>query len=382
MEEGMERYIPSPEEIRKAEEIMTPEQKISSEIRNRFKFQERDPFDDFMEHIDQDAERRSPTPEEKKQMDANLVKLGEIFRDSEVNWHIDGALNISLLKGEYIGIHKDVDISIEQSELEKTDGQLERNGYGLFLSYPKDSKEPKGKKIMERVSFQEFTDDQSGHLMIAAIDEQGKIKEGDSLNFIDVHLVKRNEKGNPTGWSGAELPLKWFEAQPIQFQGQEVHLSHPAKVAYFKIHSERNYDQTDLKALAETGSLSIEDINEIQQTFEQEKNTRRTEIENLLTRVAEKITPLMSSEEIFGIFSEEPKITKSKMDKIREPLKVLSQKIEKSDKSNEEITRLAFETFNLEASEDILQKKINELKTWIEDGVKLKELRDSLGLEK
>ncbi len=376
----MEKYKPSSEEVAKAEEMMTPEQKTASEVRGRFKFQERDPFDDFMEHIDQDAERRPPTPEEKGRMDANLVKLGKVFEGSDLKWHVDGALNISLAKGEYIGIHKDVDISIEQNELEKVDGQLERSGYGLFLSYPKDPKEPKGKKVMERVGAQEFTDEQSGHLMIAAIDEQGKIREGETLNFIDVHLVKRNQTGNPTGWGGVELPPKWFEARPVQFQGQEIHLSHPAKVAYFKLHGERNYDQTDLKALAEAGVLSIKDMDEVQQTFEQEKVARRTEAENLLAGVAEKITPQMSAEEIFDVFSKEPRIARA-MEQIREPLKVLSQKIEASDKSKREITRLAFETFNLEVSVDERQKKIEELKRWVEDGIKLKELRGSLDLK-
>ncbi len=368
MKEGMEKYIPSPEEVAKAEEMMTPEQKASSEIRERFKYQERDPLDDFMEHIDQDVERRPPTPEEKARMDANLIKLGKVFEGSDVKWCVDGALNISLTRGEYIGIHKDVDISIEQGELGKADGQLERNGYGLFLSYAK--KNPK-EQIMERVGAQEVTDELSEYLMIAAIDEQGKIREGEILNFIDVHLVRRNESGNPTGWGGVELPLKWFEAQPVQFQDQEIHLSHPAKVAYFKLHGGRNYDQTDLKALAETGVLSIEDVDEIQQTFEQEKIARRIKVESLLAGIAEKITPQMSAEEIFGIFSEEPNLARE-MEQIRELLRVLSQKIETSDKSKDEIIRLAFETFNLEVSADARQKKIDELRRWVEDGIKLR----------
>lgn len=158
MKEKVENYTPPSEEISKAEEMMTSEQKIGSETRERFKFQERDPFDDFMEHIDQNAERRAPTPEEKQRMDANLIKLGKVFEGSDIKWHIDGALTISLIKGEYIGIHKDVDISIEQGELEKVDGQLERSGYGLFLSYQKDPNEPRGKKIMERVGAREFSD--------------------------------------------------------------------------------------------------------------------------------------------------------------------------------------------------------------------------------
>ncbi len=42
-------------------------------------FQKRDPFDDFMEHIDQDAERRSPTEAEIEKMDKNMIHLGKIL---------------------------------------------------------------------------------------------------------------------------------------------------------------------------------------------------------------------------------------------------------------------------------------------------------------
>src|SRR3989344_753776 len=375
-----EKYIPSQEEVAKAEDMMTPEQKTASEARERYQYQERDPFDDFMEHIDQNAERRSPTEKEKQRMDNNFLSLGKIFEGSDVKWHIDGALNISMARGEYIGIHKDVDISIEENELEKVDEQLGKSGYGLFLSYPKDQAEPKGKKIMERVGAKKFSEEESGHLVIAAIDEQGKIREGQTLNFIDVHLVKRNEAENPVGWGGVELPSKWFEAQPMTFQGQEIHLSHPAKVAYFKLHGTRNYDQTDLRALTETGKLTLEDVNEIEQTFEQEALARRKEAGTLLSRGAEKISPEMSADQIFNIFAEEPRIAQA-MEQIREPLKALSQKIETSDKSKDEIMKLAFETFNLEASAEERRKKIEELKRWTADAIKLKELRDGLGLK-
>lgn len=40
-------YNPSPEEIQKAKGMITEEQKEASETRAEFKFQERDPFDDF-----------------------------------------------------------------------------------------------------------------------------------------------------------------------------------------------------------------------------------------------------------------------------------------------------------------------------------------------
>ena len=120
-----------------------------------------------MEHIDQNAERREPTPEEKTQMDNNLIKLSQIFGDSKLSWQLDGALNISLMKGEYIGIHKDTDISIEKEELEQANQQLGKSGYGLFLSHEKD---PNGKKLMERVG-PNLSEEEAGHLVVAAVDD-------------------------------------------------------------------------------------------------------------------------------------------------------------------------------------------------------------------
>jgi|GEM_PF-953493 len=237
-------------------------------------YQERDAFDDFAAHVDQSFERRKPTPEEVRQMDSNLLQLGRIFEGSDVRWHLDGAQNISLLKGEYIGIHKDIDISVEEADMAKFYDALAKSGYGLFLSYPKNPKEPRGKYVMERVEDLKPTENRPDGLMIAAIDEKGKIRE-EGLNYPDVHLVKRNEQGKPIGWGGIELPEKWFEAHTVELHGVQINLSHPAKVAYFKLHSTRNYDFTDLRALAETGELTPDDVAEIEQTIKAENLVRR-----------------------------------------------------------------------------------------------------------
>ncbi|MDP3985360.1 MAG: hypothetical protein Q8P82_01225, partial [bacterium] len=206
----MRESMPSPDDIAKAEAFMSPEQQQATEIRERFKFQERDAFEDFLAHIDQDGERRAATESEREQMDENISKLGTLFEGSDLRWQIDGALNISLARGEYIGIHKDVDVSIERDELEKIDAQLERKGYGLFLSYAADSADPESKKIMERVGARQFSQADEDHLLIAAIDEQGKIRENETLNFIDVHLAKRDAQGSPLGARDVVLPEKWY----------------------------------------------------------------------------------------------------------------------------------------------------------------------------
>jgi hypothetical protein len=251
-----------------------PPHKKSNEKAEENIHQERDAFDDFAAHIDSNFERRKPTPEEAQQMDVNLAKLGKLFESSDIGWQLDGGLNISLLKGEYIGVHKDIDISIEESDLAKFYDVLKQSGYGLFLSYPRNPRKPGGRYVMERVEGLKPLENRRGELMIAAVDEQGKLRE-ESFNYPDVHLVKRNQAGRPIGWGGVELPEKWFGARIIELKGTKIHLSHPAKVAYFKIHDTRNYDLADLRALAETGEITTDDVAEIERVVNAENIVRR-----------------------------------------------------------------------------------------------------------
>lgn len=240
-------------------------------------YQRREPFPDFMEHVDENMMRRAPTPEEKAQMDANIIQLGKLFEGTDAKWHIDGALNISLLKGEYIGIHKDIDVSVEEVDLEKFEKHLATSGYGLFLTYPSNTKQPEGEHMYERVSGKDFLGGRKGGLMICAVDESGDIQEQNvkPLNFIDVHPIRRNESGSPLGWGNTELPNKWFEAKNTTFQGQQINLSHPAKVAYFKLHQGRPYDLEDLRTLTETGKLTSNDVDDIERTIMRESTLMR-----------------------------------------------------------------------------------------------------------
>jgi hypothetical protein len=328
------------------------------------KFQERSPFGDFLARIDNGV-RPEATPEDQERMDSNLVQLGKIFEGSNTNWHIDGALNISIRKGTYLGVHKDVDVAIEKADLPTMQQQLEANGYGLFFSYPKNPDEPEGANIMERVSAEKFAEGASDHLSIAAIDGNGKIRTGASLNFIDVHLVKRNEQGKPLDWGDVELPEEWFIAQPTQFKGQELHLSHPAKVAYYKLHATRDYDRTDLKAFAETGALTVDDVDTIGSVIEKENDVRRASVESLLQRVTEGMKLGMSTSEIVDAFVREP-LVQASLEQVRPQVEAVSEKIAQSDMSFETITNLTYEAFGIRAALQERKDRVAELRGWVE----------------
>lgn len=353
-----EKYTPTQPEIETAENTMTPEQKNDSQLREKYHIQAFDPFDDFPEDMDENSERRLATDKEKEQMDKNLITLGKIFKNCNTNWHLDGALNISLLNKEYIGVHKDIDISIEKDELEKTETQLEKNGYAFFLSH----RDSSGKNVMERINAKNSADDNFKNLMIAKIDKDGKILNEESLNFIDTHLIKRNEQGTPIGYAGIELPKKWLEAKPIDFNGEKINLSQPAKVLYFKIHCPRKYDQTDLYSFIEKNNLSSTDIDEVEKILNNETMAREKLVKETFDEVSEKIKNGMDKNQIFSIMLENKNI-KNAAQKNEEQIKQLAEDIA-NKKTEEKIVDIAFKSLGINQLTNDLENRIKDLKNF------------------
>jgi hypothetical protein len=336
-------------------------------VREQFRYQERPAFfDETVLDQDKGDERRKPTDAEREQMNSNMQKLADIFDGSDLRWQLDGALNISLMKGDYIGVHKDVDLTIDQDDLEKLEKQLFSKGYGLFLS--SEHEDPKKRK-MKWVSAEEFRKAPKEHLMIAAVDERGKIREGESLNFLDVHLVKRDERGRPLGFGGAPLPEKWYEAQPITFKGAEINLSHPAKVAYFKLYCKRGFDETDLWALAETGKLTMDDVGEIENVLEQEFENKRETISTIIERVVRNITETSKPEEIFeALIKDQDVAGRVEKEEDKERLRKLAELIGKQDdKSLENIKNVVMNAVGVEAEISEQRKKLQTLQQRVGD---------------
>jgi len=273
-----------------------------SDLRAQNRLQERPAFHDEAEgNFEQ---RRALTPEDRAEMDQKIARLSALLSGALVRWQLDGALNISLLKGDYIGVHKDVDLSVEPEDLEALEEHLHKQGYGLFLN---SKHADPSKKTMMWVAASEFRE-APHERSLAAIDAKGKICFDATLNFVDVHLVQRDGKGRPLGFQGIPLPEKWYEPKLFIYRGNELFLSHPAKVAYFKLHGDRAYDLVDLLALAETGALSLDDIHDIEHLIKQEEKDIKQKIQTVTQRVAPQITPGMTGENLYRLFSEAPEM--------------------------------------------------------------------------
>jgi hypothetical protein len=363
MPEKIEEYIPSENEARVAEVMMSDKERRKSEIRLKYWEQPRPEWGDFAgDSIDENHERRKPTEEEERFMENSLLELSNLFADSGLNWHLDGAINISLMKGEFIGVHKDVDVSVEAGELSKLDAHIFKKGYGLFFSYLPDGSE---EKILRRTSADGLRQVQNEQLLIVAIDENGKIVLDRNLNFIDLHLINRNKDGKPIDRQGIILPEDWFVPRKMIYKSRKINTSCPAKVAYYKLKTGREYDIVDLYKLAEIGNLRGDDIDQIEIIFKDDAKVIRSLVMKMSLEISQNIRPNTSPEEIFSVLEKLPEL-KQGIKYQRSLFEKLSHEIAKSDnKSANYIYELFIATFDLEEKNKQRKDNIEKLKNSI-----------------
>ena len=367
-----EKHIPEQEKIKKTEDMI--EDKQAFEIPTENYKQKQPPWESFENKLDENFVRKPPAPEAIEKMDKSIEELGQIFDKSDLNWHLDGALNISLMNGQYIGEHKDVDISVEKNELKSIQDQLLKNGYGLFLSYTKNET---GNKIMKRVGYKDFAESEAEHMLIAAIDQNGKIRQDKALNFVDIHIIQRNQNGEALGVSGTPIPKKWTEPQQIKFHDEKINLSHPGKVLYYKLYQGRNYDVTDTQLLIKTGKITEEDIDDIKKVYEDEFKANIERGRKIFEEVANQIKPGMNTDKIFTIIQSQPEI--AKRGDMTEGLKKLAQKIEQTEnKSVDNILNIAIGLFNVEEKNNQKYQELNKIRQEVRDIKRIKQIRKEL----
>lgn len=299
--------------MRKAMEVVKaqPDLAEQSRIRERNKFQ-KEPFweegADFLS--EKDIERRPCTEEEKNELDKSLEQLGDLFQGADFYWQLDGALNISLYRGAYIGVHKDIDLSIDFRELEKVESFLGSKGFGLFLS---SGHRPGKKRIFERIDAKRLQNNGEGFQpMIFAINEDGSIKYGEENFCIDTHIIKWNESDEPIGHHKTTIPKEWLKPEIINFHGRKINCSNPALAAYHKLFFTRAYDDNDLKLLAQSGKLTLRDIDLIEQTFNKIIEDIREVIEGYIGRVLPKIKNAKNNQEVSDILINDELTSKHK----------------------------------------------------------------------
>jgi len=305
------------------------------------------------------------TPEKTEEMDQKLLLLSDLLKGAGIRWQLDGAINISLWNGSYIGAHKDVDLFIEPEDLETLEKHLYKKGYGLFLTSPHEQRET---KTMTWVSASDFRQARHGQSLVA-LDENGNIRFDTPLNFMDVHLVQRDEKRRPLGQSGIPLPSEWYDPQPFVYQGHELFLSHPAKVAYFKLRKGRSYDLTDLLALAKTKTLTLKDMDTLEHVIEQEIHAMGQRIIAITSRITPFLQKDMTKENIMTIFFSDPEVASTiQTSEDRENFgQMIDQFLEQTDMSQESVQHFFLEKFAQNNRISVLRHRVQCLRAGVEE---------------
>lgn len=367
-------------------DFMTDEQILDSNSREQHHEQWRNPFHDYIDSFDlyhDVTERRQPTAEEKDRLDRYLQDLGNLFAGSNIRWHIDGAMNISLLKGEYIGVHKDIDISTDEDDLQKLDELLGSRGFGLFLS---EQPEFDGMNKMIRSSPADVRQNHIRHVIIARVNPEGEIIQGKNLNFLDVHILRKNASGQTITEESAAFPESWQEPKTIMFKGVNLNLSHPGEVVYHKMRQGwpdfRKYDEADLRTLAQSGALGLADLEEISQLLNIEIGERQKLAENVANIVYEgyQRDSDMREAEVHAAIISYPTFKKRWGDpQFDDVISDLAEKISREDnKTLERITAIIAVVFAAENFYKSQFAALKKLKVWIQETESLKNVREGI----
>lgn len=346
--------------------------------------QEQPPWEDFeTDALNDHLERRPPTEEEIVRMNHTLTRLGEVMSLTEARWQLDGATNISLYnEGEYIGVHKDVDLSIEPDDLALFEADMFRRGYAFFDSLSRaDDKSP---RKLKRISADDILSGKTGHsLLLMHIDAKGKIVTNEELDAVDLHIIKRDDDGRALGLKGQPLPEKWLQARKLATSGGvELNASHPARVLYYKLHQGREYDFTDLDRLAKTGALSPEDVNEVQGVLMTEQQAEIQRIERAVSPMVNEIASATDTNGIFEAFRLSPEIG-SKIDDSdkKESLRKLAERfLQTRDKSKDGLIREVMSFTDLENQQHRRFSVLERLRGHLADREKIQQLRTEMGV--
>lgn len=255
----------------------------------------------FMGDDPRDPERIT---ENQEIMEGRIRGLGELMKDADFWWQLDGGMNISAKKGEFFRVHGDIDISLMEEDLEKAEKYLAERGYGFFFYYRNDSEGEDGSRSFRRVgatgllgemrfTHEEETRPKLGERIAAFDRETGKIRNDAGLVAADLSLVGRSSTGEYIGRMGTVLPDEWMHGTRESFKGVELNLSYPARFMFNKIFFSRFYDEGDIKEYAAMGVLTLHDVDEIERVaadcFEKEGAFAGGESAEKRERIAKRI---------------------------------------------------------------------------------------------
>lgn len=217
-----------------------------------------------------------PTPEREEEINQMIDEVASIFDKANIEYTIDGALNISLYENSFLRDHRDIDVSVFSKDIPKLARVLEKNGYALFR-FPKNSDGFIKKGVVrhelldtEKIDVKTISRE---HPLFLRVNKDLKI-DVDNYSWFDIHALDTNENGDVIMPNGTIIPKEKYKKRKTYTtkSGKELRLSHPAILAYHKLLSGRDHpDFDDLVALKE--HLSESDFSDIENWLQQDENS-------------------------------------------------------------------------------------------------------------
>jgi hypothetical protein len=305
MGERGDRYTPSDIEFHAVEERLTSDERAASEVREQFFRQPKESVNLREPELTVSGERLPPTPEQVEEMDARLSALERIVGGSSMNWQLDGGLAISAYNGEYIGYHKDIDLSISPGDVPELQQRALAAGYGLFIGELYRDQQNEVQYAIRPADVALYLKDRH-HRFLIRVDDQGKIQQGGELDFIDVHIPPATDDGREIGPLDLPLPKEWNETRSVTLHGHDIHVPPLGKVAYYKLYSGRPIDIGDLRAIALADDFTDTDMAELEGQVQTEYDNKISGIQQLLNKAAESFSEGMTEDDIRDMFHEKP----------------------------------------------------------------------------
>ncbi|MBN1464030.1 MAG: hypothetical protein JW922_10235 [Paludibacteraceae bacterium] len=151
----------------------------------------------------------------------------------------------------------------------------------------------------------------------------------------------------------------------MEFEGTTIKVSHPAMVAYFKMHGSGVKDEYDLEMLAQTGVITEGDITQLEEITVEETSNRKKYIDDQLAQISTDLQAVeiptdiqQGIEQIREVLKQQP-FTGMMDSEQYEFLTVLAQQIQKLGSNQETIQDIFYKAYDIDSH---LQRPFQTLK--------------------
>ena len=222
------------------------------------------------------TKREKPSEERIGEIKNELEEAADLFQSADVPYIVDGALNISLYKGNFFREHRDIDFGVFSKDIPKLAHALERKGYALFR-FPKDVDEKLKEKMVlphelirpDEIDISKISRE---HIFFLRVKDNFEI-DTDNYTCFDIHALDQNENGDIVRLNGTVIPKEYYENTPeyTTDSGKKLRLCHPTILAYHKLLEGREHDLADVEYMMKENMLSKENFLELDGLFSQDE---------------------------------------------------------------------------------------------------------------